>query len=144
MSDYSNFEIKSKEEDRWLDFLARIELAERDVVGERAADLATEGRNAKRAADFAGKRRFPAHGESGPGRWATWPGRWRRRSSDARADHAAPGAAHLREPDDRGRREREGALDMHGALVRDDHLRPLRPLDARKRGRGRRAARCLP
>ena len=61
-----------------------------------------------------------------------------------RADHAARGAAHVREPDDRRRRQREGARDVHGPRLGDDHVRPLRPPDARQRERSRRAARRVP
>ena len=37
--------------------------------------------------------------------------------SRARTDHAARGAAHVREPDDRRGRQREGARDVHGPRV---------------------------
>lgn len=59
-----------------------------------------------------------------------------------RADHPARVSAHVREPDDRRRREREAALHVDGALLDNDHARPLRAPDARGRGRG--APRCLP
>jgi hypothetical protein len=47
---------------------------------------------------------------------------------------AARGSAHVREPDDRRRREREGAHDVYGAQLDHDHVRPLRPSHAGQRG----------
>jgi hypothetical protein len=41
-------------------------------------------------------------------------------------------------------RQREGADHLHGSCLSDDHLRPLRPPNARQRDRGRRSARRLP
>ncbi len=58
-----------------------------------------------------------------------------------RADRPPRVPAHLRLAHDRRRREREGAQHVHGPLVGDDHLRPLRPPDARQRERGGGAAR---
>ena len=44
-----------------------------------------------------------------------------------RADRPARVPAHLRLADDRRGRQRQGALDLHGPHLRDDHARPLRP-----------------
>jgi hypothetical protein len=43
----------------------------------------------------------------------------------AAADRPGRVQTHVRVPDDRRRREREGARDVHGTRERDDHLRPL-------------------
>ena len=64
--------------------------------------------------------------------------------SRPRTDHAARGEAHVREPDDRRRRQREGTRDVHGPRFGDDHVRPLRPSHAGQRDRGGRASRRLP
>lgn len=59
--------------------------------------------------------------------------------------HRPPrGAPHLRLAADRRGRQREGDLRLHGARLRRDDLRPLRPSHARRRGRGRRPTRRLP
>ena len=55
------------------------------------------------------------------------------RAAEARADRPARVPPHLRLVHDRGRREREGALDLHGALEHHRHARPLRASDARQR-----------
>lgn len=51
--------------------------------------------------------------------------------SGAGSDHPARVPPHLRLADDRGRRQREGPLDVHGPCQHLDHAGPLRPPDAR-------------
>jgi integrase len=58
-----------------------------------------------------------------------------------RADRPSRVPAYVRVDDDRRRGEREGAVDVHGALVDHDHARQVRAPDARQRGAGQR--RCL-
>ncbi len=59
------------------------------------------------------------------------------RSPSTRRDTPTP-------PSDRSRHQRQGARDLHGPLLSHDHLRPLRPPNARERGRASRPARRLP
>ena len=51
-------------------------------------------------------------------------------------DHASRVPPHVRQPDDRGRRQPEGTADLHGSLVDHGHARPLRPPVPRIGGRG--------
>jgi hypothetical protein len=52
-------------------------------------------------------------------------------SEAARADLTARVPAHVRQPDDRGGREREGARHIHGSFVGHGHARPVRASHAR-------------
>ena len=60
-----------------------------------------------------------------------------------RADRPARLPAHIRLADDRRRRERQGALGLHGPRVDHDDARPLRAPVPGLRGRGGRPARRL-
>src|SRR5579864_383073 len=59
------------------------------------------------------------------------------------ADRAARGAAHVRVDLHRGRRRREGKIELPRSRVDHDHARPVWAPDARQRGRGREARRSL-
>ena len=54
------------------------------------------------------------------------------------------GPTHVRVADDRGGRQRQGAVHLHGPRQHHDHAGPLRPPVPRRRARGSRAARRLP
>ena len=54
------------------------------------------------------------------------------------------GSAHVREPDDRRRCERESDLHLHGPRVGEDHARPVRAPVPEQRIRGCRSARRVP
>src|SRR5215207_229537 len=60
------------------------------------------------------------------------------------ADHLARVQALVRQPDDRGGRQREGAEHVHGSREHRRDARQVRPSHARQRGRGGGSARRLP